>query len=180
MDSDGARGRGGGRVRSFKQADLCEVAPGFEALSDVEALRVIRRAVAEGTLDPLGDTGWSPNTWVDGLIAAIWTNAKTGAGFRVTHLELGTGNTGPVRTNAALNVPVAPRKAVTDIVVDADFLRTSTFLAAGDFVGSTLREGGLWSALTGGSLYNHLLWSTALVKTNASAIADVNLQLSPV
>lgn len=189
--ADGARGEGTGRIRTFRSKDLLEVFgrawAEWEAAADVapdgrlRLLNAIRVAVdIDRVLDPTR-TILGKNTWVNGFTAARWNALKLGTSFRATHLELGTNNTAPVRTNVALNAALAPRKPITDIIIEGEYFRTSTFLTSSDFAGQTLREGGLWDAVSGGTLINHLLWSAALTKlATESAQCDLDLREVPV
>lgn len=178
-----AAGRGGGCLTMFDERAVEEARPGFMRLTERERLHAARRAIMDGVV-PFKTTGWQENTWVENLLSDIWTCAKDGTAFRITHLEVGVGTGTPARTDVALFTPQTPRKPITEIRIEGNFeyFRTSTYVGALDFYETpniTLREGGLWSALTGGKLYNHLMWSAPLVKSNQACLADITLQLTP-
>lgn len=174
-------GRGGGCLTAFDERALADIHPGYHGFSDVVKLRLAREAILSGVVS-VKSTGWSPNTWTNALIEAIWTTAKTAAPFQVTHVEIGTGTGTPDRADTTLFAGLSPRKPVTDIIIEGEFLKTSSYVGALDYYqvpNLTLREGGLRNALTGGSLWNHLMWSAPLVKGNQACLADITLQLTP-
>lgn len=187
----GARGSGEGRIRTFRTKDLVEVfGPAWhtwEATADVapdgrlRLLQLVRQAVDVDRVVDVRRVVTGTNTWTDAFILARWNALKQGTIFRASHIELGTSATVPARTDVALTAALAPRKPITDIIVDGEYFRTSTFLTSSDFAGQTLREGGLWDAVSGGTLVNHLLWTTPLEKlATESAQADLNMREVPI
>lgn len=187
---DAAHGLGEGRVRTVRTLDLREAYgpawDAWEAAADVapdgrlRLLNAFRQVVDIDRVVDVQREVRGENTWTNGYIAALWDAQKRRVGFGPTHLELGTSATAPARTDVALTAPLAPRKPITDVVIDGEYFRTSTFLTSSDFAGQTLREGGLWDAVSGGTLIDHLLWAPALAKlATESAQCDLNLRLVP-
>lgn len=185
-----ARGSGEGSIRTFDVRHLAELSRvdeeawrRFERSSPRGALDRVREWERDGVLDRLRTTGPSKNVWTDGFITALLGDLKDGTALRITHLELGSSNAARSRTHTALVAPHAPRKQITDAFVDSiEYLKTSTFIPSSDFASQNIREGALWTAVSGGTMVNTLLWTNPLVPkgVNESAIADLNLRLVPV
>lgn len=98
----------------------------------------------------------------------------------VTHMAVGTSATAPADNQAALGAERAPRKPITEVVyTEFDEPATgggsvrrvrATLRAVFDFEEANgtdpLREAGVFTALTGGVMYNRVVFD-AVTKTNA-------------
>jgi hypothetical protein len=88
---------------------------------------------------------------------------------QITHFALGTNNTAVVATDTALGSEVF-RDTLTSRVADEATLTVKYYLASGSANGNTLKEAGLLTALSGGTLYARSVLASEIVKTSSIAI----------
>jgi len=83
----------------------------------------------------------------------------------ISYCGVGTGQTAVAVSDTDLESIIGTRKLITTSARSGSVVVFSTFFSAVDNNG-TWREAGLFSALTGGTMLSHALFSTAFVKTN--------------
>lgn len=87
----------------------------------------------------------------------------------LTHFALGTGATAVAATDTTLGTEVF-RDALTQKTASAATLTCTYYLAAGSANGNTLREAGLLTASSLGTLYARVVLVSPIVKTAAIAV----------
>lgn len=126
---------------------------------------------------PEADVEETTNTTVAGLHEYIVDNLDPNQATNLdcSHLAVGTDNTAPTTSESSLGTE-AYRTAITDVIDNGNDLTTSTFLDSSEANGNTLVEVALYSASTGGTMFNRSL-ITAISKDNTkTATIDVELQ----
>lgn len=88
-----------------------------------------------------------------------------GQGDPAMYLAVGTGSRAPAAADTALQTEVY-RDQVTDMSAASGELTISHFLPGVAAVGHTLREVGLWTAASGGSLLARALLDRTITKTD--------------
>lgn len=119
------------------------------------------------------------NTAVQGLLEYLVDNLDKDQSINkdASHLAVGTDDTTPASSNSSLNNEVF-RGAVTSTTDQLSTLKTSTLIDTSEANGNTLKEVGLFTASSGGTLLNHAIISD-VVKTDAKAVTiDVSLTFS--
>ena len=120
------------------------------------------------------------NTTVDGLHEYIVDNLhpSQSADLDASHLAVGTDDTTPASGNTSLNNEVH-RITTTDDADQGATLFTSTFLDTSEANGNDLKEVGLITADSGGTLLNHSTISTITKDDETTATIDVYLTFAP-
>lgn len=177
--ADGVRGETSAEILAFRESDQRELWPNWDSLPLRTKLRLTRRAHQEGILTVRARAEGRNKVLLLG-IDKLLRGLRDGQSYKLTHLDLGTSSQAPAEgdtgcvTHVDASTGVA-RVVIVEKTISGKQLRTSSFLQSGEYVGSTLREGCLFDAATGGTAYNRVLFSTPLAKiAGETALANID------
>lgn len=150
--------------------------PVARALADQE-LSARERQLLEA-VPPPPDVEETTNTTVDGLNEYIVDNLHTDQSTNedASHLAVGDdGASGTSTGDSSLNNEVG-RFSVTDSIDQGKDLLLSTFLDSSEANGNTLDEVGVFTASSGGTLFNHSTISSVSKDNTKTLTIDVTLK----
>jgi len=158
------------RIRTWDVQTIKRTEPRWDGLSDRAKM------VAQSYLEPERDEQCSNVTTADlheYLVDEL--DRDQSVDLDASHLALGTDSTAESSSDSSLGNEVF-RTSVTDSIDKGSELLTSTFVDSTEANGNTIEELGLFSAASGGTMFNRSTQFSSIAKTNDETVTfDVSL-----
>lgn len=100
------------------------------------------------------------NLVVDTGLNLIVSRLKDASLNPVSHLAIGEGATAAAAADTALETPVGARKTVSTVTVSGAAIEIVALFDGATYASSSLREAGIFNALTGGQMISRIVFSS--------------------